>query len=330
MECNIVEVGRWINKSKGIFKRNEYMSLEEYNNIDKSVAGLFRSAYSYSNKNIKESLLYGDLYFDFDSDDFNKVKEDAVKTLNYLKIVFKIDYNTDDVKIFFSGKKGIHITVNAEILGIDPIGNLNVIYKCIANAINNYLTHKTLDLRVYDNKRVFRVENSIHESSRLFKVQITYAELFNMSYDEICFIALTPRVFENRNKAFKKTANAMLLEFINKASEKVSNRNIKANGNNLKYCPPCVKTILEDGVCSGNRNNTIAALASYYKSTGIDSNQCLQKILDFNKEKVYPNLGEGEIRTTIYSIYMSKNTYGCSAFKEISVCNKECKFYKMI
>jgi hypothetical protein len=290
--------------------------------------GIFKTAYRYDRRNQNEAYLYGDFYLDFDSTDFELVRQDALKALSYLKIVFDID-TVNSCLIFFSGNKGAHIVVPAEIFGVEPSNNLNEVFKTIAEALYAFIDNKTLDLRIYDKKRMFRIPNSVHESTNLHKVNITLDELRNLPYEEIKSIAKGTRIVKTPKKTFSQTAQKMYKTFIEKAENKVNAyKNVKSNGT-LKYLPPCIKSILDNGALDGQRNNTTAILASYYKATGKDLATAIKELGDWNTEKNAKPLSKFELERTLQSIYTGEGQFGCSSIKDLDLCSKEyCKFKK--
>ena len=330
-DCYLSECGYWIDKSKHRFKRNIMMPTfcctkylrELRNNI-----GIFKTAYKYNIADQNQAYLYGDFYLDFDSTDFELVRADVIKALSYIKIVFNIDI-TKHCLIFFSGNKGAHIIIPAEVFGIEPSKNLNEIYKVIAESLYNYIDNKTLDLRIYDKKRMFRIPNSIHEVTKLHKVNITYDELKNKTYDEIKDIAKEERIIKNIDKKLNLNANRVFKTFVLKANEKTSNYNNIRSSGTLTYEPPCIKAILENGALNGQRNNTVAIVASYFKARGNDMKTAIDLIKKWNEEKTAKPLPNNEILRTIQSIYSTDIQFGCSAIKNLDLCSEEyCKFKK--
>lgn len=330
-DCYLVEGGYWIDKIKHQFKRNlimpDFCCINTLRN-QRNNTGIFKTAYKYNIADQDKAELYGDFYLDFDSTDFELVRKDAIKALSYLKIVFNIDINNNCL-IFFSGNKGAHIIIPAEVLGVTPNNNLNDIYKTIAEALFDYIDNKTLDLRIYDKKRMFRIPNSIHEVTGLYKVNITLDELRTSPYQTIKTIAKTTRRIIKIDKTFNRVANSIFNNFIEKSNAKIeSYKNIKSSGT-LKYTPPCITEILEDGALNGQRNNTIAILASYYKASGKDMKDCMDLMSEWNELKTANPVSGYELKRTIQSIYTSDMQFGCSSIKNLGLCSKQyCKFKK--
>ena len=235
--CNIVEIGYTFtdnNNKERIFCRNVYLYNNQINEFFKNRSNIdnYCSAFSYDDKDLSKANLFGNLYLDFDDvNNISHAREDAIHTLSFLKIVYKID--NSQIMIFFSGNKGFHIIVPKEVLGITPDKNLNGIFKYIANQINNYSVHKTVDTQIYDNKRLFRMPNTINGKTGLYKIQLTAKELLNLSENQILEMAKQPRQYINIDRSFNTFANHQYKELVNKYYKELEES--KINDKNFKY-----------------------------------------------------------------------------------------------
>lgn len=332
-DCFIIETGYWINKNKNIFKRNDFVPYNLLNVVTKkrNNFGVFKTTFRYDNEDQDNAHLYGDFYLDFDSDNFELVRQDALKALSYLKIVFNMRLLDEQVQIYFSGNKGVHIIVPGEVLGITPRKDLNEVFKTIAEAISQYTTNKTIDLKIYDKKRLFRIPNSKHEKTGLHKVEIKLDELRYDSEQTIRNKAIEPRFTYVLDKKYDlcKEASKMYETFIERTQVRLNDfKNIKSNGT-LKYTPPCILKILEDGAMEGQRNHTIAILASFFKSNGKNLDEALEIIERWNGEKCTKPTPIPELRKTTRSLYSTDKSFGCSSIKALELCvSEECRFKK--
>lgn len=328
---NIVEVGYGYEyNNQRMFTRNRYIPYGAINQFvnERNQYSTFCSAFRYNTTDIDNSLMYGDMYFDFDDvDDFERVRKDAIVVLNMIEVVFLI--KKDLLKIYFSGNKGIHIILPAEILGVTPSAELNHIYKYIANLAKGFTPNKTVDTKIYDNKRLFRIPNTKHEKSELYKIPITLNELQTLSIEQIRAMAVNQREFQypqytelpNANRAYQK----ILEEYLrNKEQEEKNNgRRFKKTFN---FVPPCIQHILENGAQEGERNITIACLAGFYKSYGKTLDETIELISDWNDNNIKPT-GTNELIKTVKSIFNSQKQFGCATLQSLSVCNNTCKVF---
>lgn len=331
-ECYLVELGYGfeMNGKRG-FNRGNYIPYRTiFNYIEnRSRYSVFCSAYRYNITDISKSSLYGDLYLDFDGiNEFEKVRKDALTAISYLKIVYHI--NENQIKIYYSGNKGIHIIIPASILGVEPTPLLNGIYKTIALSIKSFTPNKTIDTQIYDNRRMFRIPNTIHEKSKLYKIPITFNELKTFTEEQIKVLAQQPRQLESNayiedNKIAQKQFQRAIDEFYILNKEYTKDRKYKTIYN---FVPPCIQHILDNGALEGQRNITIACLTGFCKNSGKSLNETIDYISKWNSKNIKPT-GEQEMKRTIRSIFMGEKIYGCSTLTTISICDKnKCKLSK--
>ena len=328
-DCLLTEVGARI--SNEIFVRNMYVP---YYNVDwirtkYDNTSIHASTWSYDNKdNIDESNIYGDFYMDFDSrDNFELVREDAKKAIGLLKVLFFL--KPEEIRVFFSGRKGVHIIVPAITLGIVPCLDLHLTFKHIARYLNKFLINKTIDTQVYHKRAMLRISNSIHESSSLYKIQLSHAELCKLSHEEIKEKAKQNRKLENTKPTFNTRANKRLVEMANEAKEVIRRLEFKQHQIKLDFEPDCIKSILTNDTVQGSRNHVLALLASYFKVRGFPTDKAVAVIKEWNTTYCTPKVSEQEILNTVGSLYSGNKVYGCSSLSEYGECSKEkCKIYR--
>lgn len=332
-ECYLIEVGYGFETKTGErgFSRGNYIP---YQTVSAFIRGrrnysVFTSAYRYSDKQVDKSDLYGDLYLDFDdSTNFENVRKDALTALSYLKIVYHIDES--QVRIYFSGNKGVHIVVPAEIFGIEPMPLLNGVFKTIAMSIRSFTPNKTVDTQIYDNKRMFRIPNSIHEKSGLYKIPLTPQELRTTSHQDIQVLAKNQRDISfgkviGTNHIAEQQFKKAIEEFYLLDKEAKKDRRYKSKYN---FTPPCIQYILTNGASEGQRNMSIACLTGFYKNSGKSLNETIELITDWNSRNTRPT-GEMEMKKTIKSMFNGEKMFGCSTLKLISICDEsQCKLAK--
>lgn len=331
-DCYLCEVGYGFEvNGERSFHRGDYIPYRAVNIFVKGRKGYstFCTAYRYDTDNLSRANLYGDMYLDLDDeDDFEHVREDARSVFSYFKIVYRIP--PEQMHIFFSGKKGIHIIIPADILGVEPMPMLNGVYKSIANSVRTYTPHKTIDLKIYDNKRLFRIPNTIHEKTNLYKIPITLDELNTMSIEDIRKMAQSQRHLDfTKANAVNNTARQAFQKAIEEYAvldkETRKDRRFKTT---MNFVPPCIQKILEDGAEVGQRNITIACLTGFYKAYGKSLNETTDLILEWNSKNTRPT-GATELKRTVQSMFNGQKMFGCSTLKTITVCDPaHCKLSK--
>ena len=323
-------------KDKDIFKRNINITEDQISDVRRRFNNkdVYISAYKYNNHDISQSDLYGDLYIDLDYEihtdaDFQKVKRDLTLTVTTLKIFYKIPQ--EYIKIHFSGNKGFHVTVDPVVFGGEPCKLLNCYYKLIAQDLRTYTQFSTVDTKIYDNKRLFRLPNSINNKTGYYKVPISYEDVMHISLAELAEYAKSPKEIEF---AIPKRIMAACDAYA-KIIDTYNNQDIRKTDKTFKYTAtevlPCIKEILINGADKGNRNTTTSVLASALFQNGLEFDEVLSTITEWNETKVSPKLSNSELNTTILSMQKmnaQNRSYGCSTIKDLGYClHSNCKVY---
>jgi len=132
------------------------------------------------------------LVFDFDGEPLDAVKISVIDFVKYLEAFYELP--VDYVRIAFSGNKGFHISIPFAAVcdNPKPTKNFYKIYKGIVQDIagNDW---KYLDTSIYEIRRIFRMTNTKHIKSGLYKIPLTFNELQSLSIDEIRELAKQPR-----------------------------------------------------------------------------------------------------------------------------------------
>jgi KaiC/GvpD/RAD55 family RecA-like ATPase len=149
----------------------------------------------------------GKVYADaiwIDIDDANSLEnaqEVAVTFCKRLNTEYQI--NPECLFIYFSGGKGFHIAIHPTLIGFNPSESVKPEkVKDFVKNITNGLP--CIDLAIIEAVRLFRVENSKHEKSGLYKLRLSYSEL-QCDVLQIKNLAEKPRSFPYKipNEDFK-------------------------------------------------------------------------------------------------------------------------------
>ena len=220
---------------------------------------------------------YCPIYFDFDSEtDVNIALEDTKKVINYF---YAMGIGKEHVRVWFSGKKGFHITVTPQLFDIMPNAELTYIIKIICLYLGEFLSLSSLDPVVYTSRRMWRLPDSIHQSTKLHAVELYYEDL-EKGLEHIKEIAKKPR-----GPLYDETEYEMVLKVVElsewfnqflkeyndrKDLERLKPRKPIEKPANLKdEDPVCVKHVLTEGLSKpGTRNKAEMILGAYYKDTG--------------------------------------------------------------
>ncbi len=143
---------------------------------------------------VAEEPYISPLYFDLDSDsDLQKSLDDARKLKHCICTGLEIE---NGAEFFFSGNRGFHITIDAELCGFKPFNDLAKVCKYMAVSIADKLTLNTFDATVYSKRRMWRMARTKHGKSGLYKIQLTPAEIGTLGVDDIRELATEPREIE--------------------------------------------------------------------------------------------------------------------------------------
>lgn len=329
----IVEYGGVQNNT---FRRNIFGEQNDENIINSFESDTYCTIYKYDNENIDSCNFIAPLYLDLDIDnieeDYNKLIRDLKILIHKLVTEFHVEQN--DIQIYFSGSKGFHLIISENIFGFEPGRTLNKDLKKVAVYLKAYTLTKCIDTKIYDYKRLFRINNTINSKTGLYKVRVLYNDLINMSYDELIEYASKPKDIESDDYLYNDKANESftnLIEKLNKRDREKINIQVAKEYIRKKELLPCVKYILQNGSPNGQRNNSTIALANSLFQVGYNQDEVIEIITTWNETKNEEPLPNREIRATIKSAYNNSKQniyYGCSSFRELDVCVKGCPIYK--
>lgn len=309
----------------------------DYQNTD-----IYYSCYNYSKLNGKKTLLTGDFYLDFDGnldDDFQLIKEALLEVIALIKSNYHL--SSIHMQIFFSGSKGFHLIIPCFNLGFTAKQNLNYDFKKIASYLAKVT--KLIDMRIYDDNRLFRVPNSINGKSKLYKVQLTEEQLLFMGYEQLLLYAQQPSCISTANYVStehhycNQKVSEKIIELITKEEQqlyKTQRRSFSQFKKNISsqtsdYLFPCVDSMLNSVHAKGGRNEVLVVIASYFAQKGIDYEETITFLKDWNESHNSPSLNAKELVTTVasaYSLVESGRGFGCGKIMEIGFCNAECQY----
>lgn len=250
-------------------------------------------------------LVYMPLYFDLDSSitfenmdetknwhaNLNRSKNDAIKIRDFFSS--QLGITNEDIRFYFSGNKGFHILVSPIALGIEPTTDLHLVFKYIALYLKELIEIETLDYgSIYSSRRMLRIVDSVHQKSRLFKIELEPSEL-DLEITEIISLAKSPRgsLYENpinnRSDVASRWFSALQEDYNNskKVKTKKSEEVLEGIEELANAWPECVKDIYENGIRKpGDRNKATMALASFFKNSGIPENDCIGLLIPWVKK----------------------------------------------
>ena len=126
------------------------------------------------------------LPFDFDAENLKDAHTMVLEFMAYLEADFDVTYG---YRCYFSGSKGFHVHVSAELFGgWAPSRDLAGTLRKLALRLSD-----DIDTAVYDRNRLWRMVNTINDKSGLYKIPLGLDEIQTHRVDDIVELAKGPR-----------------------------------------------------------------------------------------------------------------------------------------
>ena len=270
---------------------------------------------------------FSPLYFDIDGDittdeGFENLRMAVLSLVTNLSM--DLHLKTNEMKFYFSGSKGFHVFVGARVLAIPACENLNQIYKAFVQHIKQKVEHgELIDTKIYDNKRLIRIPNTINGKTGLYKIPIQYSELRTIKREELLKKASEPQPEYQPSSEQNPEAAARFRECIQKLAESIPKRSHERSKipETKQALPICMKHLLEADVSKGGRNNYLAMLSSILIQNGYSEEEAMDIIEVWNANLSVP-LEDRELFVTLRSaakLAREGHGYGCTSIREKDV-----------
>lgn len=208
-----IEFARFFPETKAVRRHSQLYTWADVPELRERYGnrGLYTSVFHYDSQDLSTANRLGPLYFDLDSgtDGGNLAHVDTIKLVNHLLEAIPLSA----LQIYFTGDKGFHVEVEPLAMGITPAGKLWDTFRFIAQSLRDKLELTTIDFQCYDWRRMWRLPNSQHQKTDLFKTLVTHEELEG-DLDKIKALAREPH-FDREVVAqeFSAKANEWYREF---------------------------------------------------------------------------------------------------------------------
>ena len=302
------------------FSRNHFGTIQDIPAMrkQKKNIGLYRSAFMYDNMDPYNSSLFGNLFMDFDSEeDLDKAREDLLFVIWKMHLTSGFNLPIEAFHIYFSGKKGFHLLIPWQYLDIQPHPALDRIFRFIAEDLHEACIHQTIDLVIYEKRRLYRMENTIHQGTGLYKIPLQYEEAAKLSMTEIQDLAKTNRYIRYPTPALMPQAAEHYHKYVREYESYVKDRTrfqSKRVSEPLEIVPEYVEKLIAEGPVVGQRNETAAALTSFWKNQGFEREDILAHLLQWNNG----SLSERELEITMDSILKRNLNYSMTRLKSLA------------
>jgi hypothetical protein len=129
------------------------------------------------------------VWWDIDrAGNLERARQDTITLTQYL--IRRYPALEHGIGIWFSGEKGFHVGLDC-LPGRAPSPTVPATAKRLALAIASN-TGVSVDSAIYDHQRLFRLPNSRHAKSGLYKRLFAFSDVANMSISQICEAARHP------------------------------------------------------------------------------------------------------------------------------------------
>lgn len=311
-------------------------SIYEY--VD-SKAPYFKSLYYYpddalvyakankgSIKGYRGQVYTNEITFDIDSKDLEVSRENTLRLLQYLESVGL--YNDDAGKLAFSGSKGFHIHINTEHTFAPA--ELKAFCMHLAKQVKFRVEAGfKIDPQVYNTNRIFRVPNTPHEKSGLFKVEMLSQDIANFSMDEIKEAAKTIQPLYPYRSAI---GQAVVLEALARMPKKKVQLEPPTATIEVGELRPCLAAIQAGDMADGESNAGLVRLANHYRKAGLSKASCRQKLVEAGAARHLKYPGANEItldkinQEVLYPIYSGEGyTFTCNDDMLVTKCGGTCQ-----
>ncbi len=297
------------------FNRNDFRFTNQADifRMEKKNVGVYRSAFSYNLTDPYESDVFGSFYMDFDkAGDIQAAREDALFVIWKMQLRTSFNLPAEAFRIYFSGKKGFHVVIPWKYMGVFPSPFLHEYYRLIAEDLRSGDSElDTLDMSVYEKRRLFRLENSQHQETGLYKIPLTLGQLSSLSVEQIERLAKQNFLIKYPKPIMQPKAHDKFMEYIKRYEEGLERKYRPYHPEPLGYVPESIQDLMDNGPIEGQRNNTMAVLTAFWRDEGLEYNE----VYDTIKGWAYPDLSgpnrisESEIKATVRSLYYSNKHY---------------------
>lgn len=285
------------------YKGNDYMS--GYNLLDHETHARMKSKLTSLGLEVYESVQTYDLngevistplYADFDG---VGCEADVLELHDNLTKRFGVS-----PLIYFSGSKGFHVIYPVTVKS-------KYAHKVCESFFKAFCSSPFLDEKVYTNRRLFRILNSRHYKTGLYKIQVTPEEIISGQYLELAKKQRPEYVIDGSGNYSRLHAEILKhIGIVQRAeAEKKNNNEYSGEIEALEgiIFPPCIKKLIEFEPMDGEWNETLIMLARFFNARYVDKFEAIEFLLQ------YPHWFDDEkhVRKVFNSTFNSQSFFGC-------------------
>lgn len=271
----------------------------------------------------------GYFVLDFDSStDINSARNDCLRAIQALKL------EDNSYKVYFSGSKGFHLYIRQEFFPITPSDHTAKDFERIAVEMAKAHDLPTLDDSIYQANRKFRLPNSKHPKTGLYKVELTPEQLEALSIEQIQSIAQCPSVVSLSVYATPST------KYARGSVSSTGSVGLSPASYGLDVAPepnlfatfkekPCIAAMESGKHKEGMRHEVALTLISEYFHRGDDEATTTEALRAYCSTQGISDRFDRDYLRAIKDIYSGKApyTFGCYSKIKQKFCSGTCKLY---
>lgn len=278
------------------WKRILATDLESWLNDNPNKDAYYQTVQSFRNAEKEHGELHwSPLYFDMDADEGRgQTLEDSLRDTRFLIDLFLRGFEIEP-RVWFSGNKGFHIAIPGVVFGARPHKHLTYHWHHLANFLSRKAGVKstkeggTFDGSVYSVPRMWRIENSTHQTSGHRKVELSLVEIRTLGVNEIRGIAAEPRVLDRLGYEEEAEEDSELARHYSQAIQEFEKRQLVTleeieHAYDFEGVPECIEYLLKNGLAElGTKNQADMALSGYCKDSGMTLEEALNFMDDWSR-----------------------------------------------
>jgi replicative DNA helicase len=229
------------------------------------------------------------LFWDIDSSDLTQALEQTKL------LIFSLGtFNYENIRVYFSGCKGFHVSYFCPELN-DINSNIEIVVGNTCSYLARSLS--CFDKRIYNKTRIIRVANTINSKTGLYKIELDINRLNKYTVEEIQEEAKQQKTYI---RTYTRTKCGSLVDLIRSVSENIS----ITKTSDRKISQYDLLEGIKNGFKSGNRNDGLTSTAGLLRSRNFSNDIIYSFLYSINSSS--PNPIEDR---ELWSIVNSVNKY---------------------
>lgn len=301
----------------------------------------YQSVYEFDSIDFSKNKIRGPLFFDLDTNlstrrQYNELKRQVRKLYECFA---KWNVSNSEIELFFSGSKGFHFVIPAEVLKINFREDWNYVNRVFAEILKNDYGVSLIDLAVYDKRRMLRLPGSINYKSRLYKIPLSFAEFDKISLKQLRELAkIKPREYLPEKHNVNQDAAEAFHAYVKKIRAKKKRNEKKKESAPITFSSsvnllPCIEKAIRSDCPVGKRDTTAFLIASFFLQRKTDVAKIRKVLTKWNKnltEPLNPLKLWHIVNDACKNDAKAKNHYGCGIFREEGLCAENCSLKQAI